>query len=100
MHSNAKFSSEIAPNFTTPIESPVESFEQPLEEVLEKDDNEVPARNKRQRIANLLVLISLCTLWMILPPLLQRRMHLQMLMIGKKLSVMRWTRVFLIELGN
>ena len=51
MHSNAKFSSEIAPNFTTPIESPVESFEQPLEEVLEKDDNEVPMRNKRQRIA-------------------------------------------------
>ena len=31
MHSNARFSSEIAPDFTTPIESPVESFEQPLE---------------------------------------------------------------------
>jgi len=51
MHSNARFSSEIAPNFTTAIESPVESFEQPLEEVLEKDDNEVPTRNKRQMIA-------------------------------------------------
>jgi len=51
MHSNARFSSKIAPGFTTPIESPVESFEQPLEEVLEKDDNEVPTRNKRQRIA-------------------------------------------------
>ena len=50
MHSNARFSSEIAPDFTTPIESPIESFEQPLEEVLEKDDNEVPVRNKRQRI--------------------------------------------------
>ena len=48
MHSNARFSSKIAPDFTTPIESPVESFEQPLEEVLEKDDNEVPARNKRK----------------------------------------------------
>ena len=47
MHSNARFSSEIAPDFTTPIESTVESFEQPLEEVLDKDDNEVPTRNKR-----------------------------------------------------
>ena len=50
MHCNARFSFEIDPDFTTPIESPVESFEQPLEEVLEKDDNEVPVRNKRQRI--------------------------------------------------
>jgi asparagine synthetase A len=47
MHSNAKFSTEIAPDNTIPIESPVESFEQ----TLEKDDNEVPVRNKRQRIA-------------------------------------------------
>ena len=51
MRSNTRFSSEIAPNFTTAIESPVESFEQPLEEVHEKDDNEVPVRNKRRRIA-------------------------------------------------
>jgi hypothetical protein len=47
MRSNAKFSTEIAPNNTIPIESPVESFEQ----TLEKDDNDVPVRNKRQRIA-------------------------------------------------
>jgi hypothetical protein len=47
MHSNAKFLSELAPDFTIPIESPVESFEQPLKEVLEEDDNEVPVRNKR-----------------------------------------------------
>jgi len=51
MRSNTRFSSEIAPDFTIPIESPVESFEQPLEEVHEKDDNEVPVRNKRQMIA-------------------------------------------------
>ena len=50
MHCNTIFSYEIAPNFNIPIESPVESFEQPLEEVHEKDDNEVPVRNKRQRI--------------------------------------------------
>jgi hypothetical protein len=43
---NARFSSEIAPVFTIPIESPIESFEQPPEEVLEENDNEVPARNK------------------------------------------------------
>ena len=47
MRSNTRFSSKIAPDFTIPIESPVESFEQPLEEVHEKDDNEVPMRNKR-----------------------------------------------------
>jgi hypothetical protein len=51
MCNNARFSSEIAPNFIIPIESPVESFEQPPEEILEENDNEVPARNKRRRIA-------------------------------------------------
>jgi hypothetical protein len=51
MCSNARFSSEIASDFTIPIESPVESFEQPPEEVLEENDNEVPTRNKRRRIA-------------------------------------------------
>jgi hypothetical protein len=47
MRSNVKFSTEIAPDNTIPIESSVESFEQ----TLEKDDNEVHVRNKRQRIA-------------------------------------------------
>jgi transposase InsO family protein len=51
MCSNARFSSEIAPDFTVPIESSIESFEQPPEEVFEENDNEVPARNKRRRIA-------------------------------------------------
>jgi hypothetical protein len=41
MCSNARFFSKIAPNFTIPIESPVELFEQPPEEVLEENDNEV-----------------------------------------------------------
>jgi hypothetical protein len=45
--SNARFSFEIAPDFTVPIESSIESFEQPPEEVLEENDNEVPARNRR-----------------------------------------------------
>jgi hypothetical protein len=51
MCSNARFSSEIVPDFTIPIESPIESFEQPPKEVLEENVNEVPTRNKRQRIA-------------------------------------------------
>jgi hypothetical protein len=50
MCSNARFSSKIAPDFTMPIESHVESFEQPPKEVLEENDNEVPTRNKRRRI--------------------------------------------------
>jgi hypothetical protein len=63
MRSNTRFFSEIASDFTMPIESFIESFEKPLEEVHEKDDNEVPVRNKRQRIfQNLLAMISLCTL--------------------------------------
>jgi hypothetical protein len=51
MCSNARFFSKIAPDFTILIESPVESFEQPPKEVLEENDNEVPLRNKRRRIA-------------------------------------------------
>jgi hypothetical protein len=48
-----RFSSEISPNFTTPIKLHVESFEEPHEKILEKDDNEVPVRNKRQRIVKI-----------------------------------------------
>jgi hypothetical protein len=44
------FPPEIAPDFTISIESSVESFEQPPKEVLEENNNEVPARNKRRRI--------------------------------------------------
>jgi hypothetical protein len=51
MCSNARFSSEIAPDFIVPIESSIESFEQPPEEVLEENDNEVHTMNKRRRIA-------------------------------------------------
>jgi hypothetical protein len=50
MYGNARFFSKIALNFTIPIKSPIESFEQSPEEVLEENDNKVPARNKRQRI--------------------------------------------------
>jgi hypothetical protein len=62
MRSNAKFSTEIAPDNTIPIESPVESFEQ----TLEKDDNEVHVGTRDKGLQNPLVMISLCTLWMIL----------------------------------
>jgi hypothetical protein len=51
MCSNARFCFEIAPDFTIPIESHVESLKQPPEEVLEENDNEVFVRNKRRRIA-------------------------------------------------
>jgi hypothetical protein len=46
MHSTSRFSTEIIPE---PAE-PVESFEQPLEDVLEKDDSDAPRRSKRQRV--------------------------------------------------
>ena len=47
MDRNSRFSSKIARHFTTAIKSLVESFEQPLEEVLEKNDNGAPMRSKR-----------------------------------------------------
>ena len=90
MHSNSRFLIEITPQPAAPIESYEQSDEHV--HVLEKDDSEAPRRCKRKRIANLLVMISLCTLWTILPCLLQRRMHLQMQMIGKKQSKVRWTQ--------
>src|SRR5438128_11725343 len=46
MHSISRFSSEIIPKLVAPIES----FEQPHEDVLEEDDSEAPRRSKRQRI--------------------------------------------------
>ena len=71
----------------TPIESSEQSDEH--EHVLEKDDNKAPTRSK--------VTILLCTLWTILPCPLQRHMHIQMQMIGKKQSKVRWTQFFLME---
>ena len=46
IHSNSRYSSEITPEHSTPIES----FEQPHEIVLEEDDNDAPKRSKRQRV--------------------------------------------------
>jgi hypothetical protein len=66
VRSNAKFSIEMAPDNTISIESPVES----LDQTLEKDDNEVPGGTRDKGLQNLLVMISLCTLWMIFLPLL------------------------------
>lgn len=46
IHSNSRYSSEITPEHSTPIGS----FEQPHEIVLEEDDNDAPKRSKRQRV--------------------------------------------------
>jgi transposase InsO family protein len=62
MHSTSSFSSEITPE----LNAPIEISESPLEKILEEDDNEAPRKSKRQRVENPLVMISLCTLWMIL----------------------------------
>jgi hypothetical protein len=45
IHRNSRYSSEITPKHNTPVES----FEQPHESVLEEDDNDAPKRSKRQR---------------------------------------------------
>src|SRR5438105_14873809 len=46
MHNTSRFSSEIIPE---PV-APIESSEQPHENVLEEDDSDAPRRSKRQRI--------------------------------------------------
>jgi hypothetical protein len=46
IHSNSRYSSEITPEHSTPIES----SEQPHEIVLDEDDNDAPKRSKRQRV--------------------------------------------------
>jgi hypothetical protein len=43
IHRNSRYSSKITPKHNTPIES----FEQPHEIVLEEDDNDAPKRRKR-----------------------------------------------------
>ena len=101
MHSIGRISSEILPESSASIEN----SEQPNEEVLEKDDDEpLTMKSLPKDFATLCLLLlvrgSSCTLWMILPDPLLRHMHLLMQMIGKKLSKMRWTRFFLMELGN
>ena len=51
-------------------------------------------------LQNPLVMTSLCILWMTHPLLLVRHMHLQMQMIGKKLSNVRWSRFNPMVRGN
>jgi hypothetical protein len=46
IHSNSRYSSEITPEHSTPVES----SKQPHEIVLEEDDNDAPKRSKRQRV--------------------------------------------------
>jgi hypothetical protein len=51
-------------------------------------------------LKNPLVMISLCTLWTILLLPLQKHLHLQMKMIGKKQFIMRWTPFFQMVRGK
>jgi hypothetical protein len=59
IHSNYRYSSKITFEHNTPVES----FEQPHESVLEEDDNGAPKKARDKGLKNPLVMISLCTLW-------------------------------------
>jgi hypothetical protein len=50
IHSNSRYSSKITPKHNTPVES----FEQPHEIVLDEDDNDAPKISKRQRVKKIL----------------------------------------------
>ena len=59
-------------------------------ENLEEDDNEAPRRSKRQK--SLMVMISLCTLWMTHQKPLMRHTPLLTLTIGMKRCEVRWIK--------
>jgi hypothetical protein len=100
MRSNTRFFYEITPDFTIPTESPIESFEQPLEEVHEKDDNEVPLRNKRRRIAKCFGDDFIVYLVDNTPTSIVEAYASPDADDWKEAVRMRWTRFFLLELGN
>ena len=79
MHSIARFSSEI--NHESSISD--EYLEQSPEEVLENDNNEAPARSKRQRFAKF-----------------SFNNFIIYLVDDTHKSIMRWNQFFLIELGS
>src|SRR5436189_6091317 len=81
MHSTVRIFSEIFPESSTSSEY----FEQPPEKVLEKDDNETPARSKRSRLAKSLG--NDFIVYLVDENPLQRHMHLQMQIIEKKLFI-------------
>jgi len=64
----------------------------------EEDDNEAPRRSKRQK--SLLVMISLCTLWMTHQKPLMRHTPLLTLTIGRKRCEVRWIQLCLMVLGK
>jgi hypothetical protein len=72
----------------------IEHNEQTLVENL-RGDNETSKRSKRP-----LVMISLCTLWMILLEPLKRHIHLLMQTTGRKQSRVRWIQLCQMELGR
>ena len=96
MHSTLKFSSKLIPKPVTPVES----FKRPPVNIQEEDDNAVLRKSKRPRVEKFFGDDFIVYLWMIPPRPLQKHMHPQMQMIGRKLSRMRWTRFFPMGLGR
>jgi hypothetical protein len=100
MHSNARFSSEIIPESSTSDDY----FEQPHENVyedgLEKDDNEAPSRSKRRRTAKSFGDDFIVYLVDDTPTSTAEAYASLDADDWKELSIMRWTRFFLMEHGN
>ena len=97
MQSTSRQESEETPEPAIPMEY----YEQTHDENPEEDDEEsslVGARDKG--LQSPLVMISLCTSWMILPLLFQKLMHLQMLTTGRMQSVARWIPSWLMGHGR
>jgi hypothetical protein len=100
MHSTARFSFEIIPESSTSddyLSNHVRTF---LRTFMRRMIMKLLHGARDEELQSPLVMISLCTLWMILSRPLLRHMHHQMQMIGKKLSKMRWTPFFRMEYGN
>jgi hypothetical protein len=77
-----------------------EHDEHTLESNHEEIHSDAPRRSKRQKTAKSFSMISLFISQMILPKQSLRHSHLLMRMIGKKLSVARWTLFSPMQLGS
>jgi hypothetical protein len=99
-HSMSRLPENVIADTTSEPSKNFVHTEHALEPVHEEIDGEAPRRSKRQMAAKSLVMISLFISWMTLLKPFQRHLHLQMQMIGKKWSVVRWTQFSSMELGS
>src|SRR3954468_1097072 len=79
---------------------PMEYYERTHDEILWRKTMKLLLGARDRGLQSSLVMISLCTTWMILPLLFQKLMHHRMLTTGKMRFVARWIPSWLMEHGK